>query len=123
MSKTQASKSDPRDALGGTDKNKQKPENAHVYKGQRTSLDPCESRDRTPKKKPEAAHVGPWNIPGEHEETLRKGAFPNRKAPGDAKEVPGGAAKARRAGPHGSQINSSSDNNAAPKKRHTARIG
>jgi len=85
MSKTQASRSHPEDSRGEHSKASQRPVKAHEYNGDRTSLDINEARDKTAKKKPEAAHVGPWNIPGEHEESLRKGAFPNRKAPGDAK--------------------------------------
>ncbi len=86
MSKNVASKSHVDDAKGGHPKQGQRPEPAHQYTGQRTSLNIDEAKGGGIKKvKPEPGHVGQWNIPGEHEETLRKGAFPNRKAPGDAK--------------------------------------
>ena len=124
MSKTVTSKSHVDDAKGGHSKQSQRPEPAHQYAGQRTSLDVDEAKQRTSKKKPEPAHLTHFHdLKGEHEETLRAGAFPNRKHPGDAKEVPGGAAKARRAGPHGHQVDTNGDNDATPKKRHVARIG
>jgi len=72
MSKTQASKSVPEDSRGATPKSKQKPEPAHQYTGQRTSLDPCESRDRTPKRKPESAHQGPRSVSDERETITKK---------------------------------------------------
>ena len=86
MSKTQASKSHCDDALGGISKQSQRPEPAHQYAGQRTSLDVDEAKKQNSKKKPEPAHLTHFHdLKGEHEESLRKGAFPNRKAPGDAK--------------------------------------
>ena len=87
LSKGQASRSSVNDSLGHTAKDVQRPVTpAHQYGGDRTSSDPCESRDRTPKRKPQPAHQTHFHdLKGEHEETLRKGAFPNRKAPGDAR--------------------------------------
>jgi hypothetical protein len=73
--KNQASRSDVHDSMpnvyGEHSKASQKPESAHVYQGQRTSLDPCESRDRTPKRKPEAGHKGPRSV-SEPDETITK---------------------------------------------------
>jgi hypothetical protein len=69
------------------------------------------------------AHVGVHKEQGQEHDSLSKLNRFDRSVPGDAREVPNGAARARRAGPHGSQIDSSGDNNAAPKKRHLAKIG
>jgi len=96
MSKKVASKSHVDDAKGGHSKESQRPEPAHQYSGPRPSTNTEEAFGGVPKNKPAAAHVGPWNIPGEHEETLRRGAFPNRKQ-GEVKEVPNAASKARKA--------------------------
>lgn len=71
MSKKVASKSHVDDAKGGHSKESQRPEPAHEYTGQRTSLDPCESRDRTLKRKAEPAHVGPRSV-SEPDETITK---------------------------------------------------
>ena len=71
MSKKVASASHAEDALGGHSKQSQRPEPAHQYTGQRTSLNIDESRDRTPKKKAEPAHVGPRSV-SEVDETVTK---------------------------------------------------
>jgi hypothetical protein len=72
MSKTQASKSVPEDSLGHTPKSKQKVENAHVYQGQRTSLDIDEAKNRTKKVKPEPAHQGPRSVSDERETITKR---------------------------------------------------
>jgi hypothetical protein len=72
VSKTQASKSVPEDSLGATSKSAQKPNPAHEYSGDRTSLDINESRDRTAKKKAEPAHIGPRSVSDERETITKK---------------------------------------------------
>src|ERR1700724_1269113 len=94
--KNQASKSHPEDTLGSHSKKSQTPVPANSQSGT-TSRDIHESRDVTQKTKPTPAHVGPWKVPGEERESLREGAFRNRQHPGDAKEIPNAAARARRA--------------------------
>jgi hypothetical protein len=74
--KNQASRSDVHDSMpnvyGTHSKESQRPsKKAHEYSGDRTSLDPCESRDKTPKKKPEPAHQGPRSV-SEPDETITK---------------------------------------------------
>src|SRR4029077_7778220 len=124
-SKNQASRSDVHDSMPNVydvpSKDGQRPSPAHI--SVRDNIDVDESKGGESKKKNEAKRTHFHDLPGEHEETLRKGAFQNRKHPGDAKEVPNGAARARKAGPHGAQIDASGDNNAAQKKRRVARIG
>ena len=71
LSKNQASKSSPEDALGKIPKSIQKVESHHHYSGDRTSLDPCEARDKTPKRKPSPAHEGPRSV-SEVDETVTK---------------------------------------------------
>jgi hypothetical protein len=72
MSKNQASKSDPRDSLGSISKDKQKAESAHVYQGQRTSLDVNESKNKTVKRKPQPAHQGPRSVSDERETITKR---------------------------------------------------
>ena len=118
----QASFSHPEDALRKKQhsKSSQQPTPAHL--SERNNVDVEESLGGVKKvKSTTATHY--HDRKNEHEETLRKGAFQNRKHPGDAKEFPNGAAKARKAGPHGAQIDASGDNNAAPKKHRVAKIG
>ncbi len=72
MSKTTASKSHVEDALGGHSKQSQRPEPAHQYTGQRTSLDIDEAKGSGVKKvKPEPAHQGPRSV-SEVDETVTK---------------------------------------------------
>src|SRR5712664_925064 len=106
VSKNQASRSVPEDSLGATPKSVQKATPAHEYTGQRTSLDIDEARDKTSKKKPAPANGGFHSQPGQERDSLNEAQINrvSRPVPGDAKETPGGAAKARRAGPHGSVI-------------------
>jgi hypothetical protein len=82
----------------------------------------CHTRWHVSRKvKGTAPHVGPWNVPGEERETLREGAFSNRKQ-GEVREVPGAAARARRA-THGKLIHADGSSQAQPNKHHIAKIG
>jgi hypothetical protein len=124
MSKTQASRSHPEDSRGEHSKASQKPSPANSQPG-KTSTNVHESRDVVQKTKPTPAHVGPHKQPGQERDSLNQAQANrvSRPVPGDAKEVPGGAAKARNAGPHGSVIHADGSSQATPSKKQVARIG
>jgi len=122
MSKTQASRSHPEDSRGEHSKASQKPSPANSQPGT-TSTNVHESRDVVQKKKPTPAHLTHFHdLKGEHEETKDSSRFTNRKQ-GDVKEIAGAAAKARRAGPHGSVIHADGSSQAASNKHNVAKIG
>lgn len=83
LSKGQASRSDVHDSMPGVygkhSKDSQRPEPAHEYTGDRTSLDPCESRDKSSKNKPESAHVGPRSVSDERETITKRNLETGRK--------------------------------------------
>ena len=79
----------------------------------RDNVDVDETKGGVSKKKAAPAHVGQWNIPGEHEETLRKGAFPNREA-GVVKESGPKRVQAARQETHGKLINADGTSQATP---------
>jgi hypothetical protein len=120
---SQASRSHQDDALRLPQHSKfsQQPTPAHL--SERNNVDVDEAKGGVAKKK-SAAHVGPQNRPGEERDSLneKQNARINRSHPGDAREVPGGAAKARRAGPHGKPIHADGSNDATSGKS-VARIG
>jgi hypothetical protein len=121
--KNQGSRSDVNDSLGHTSKDRQRPIPANSQPGT-TSTNVHESRDVVQKEKPTPAHLTHFHdLQGEHKESLREGAFPNRKHPGDAKEVPNGATRARRTGPHGHVIHADGSSQAQPNKHRIAKIG
>src|SRR5689334_539455 len=95
MSKsTQASRSHPEDSRGEHSKASQKPTPAHS--SVRESIDVDEAKGGVKKVHRVPAHLTHFHdLQDEHKETLREGAFPNRKA-GVAREVAGAAARARR---------------------------
>src|ERR1700719_3905747 len=101
-SRSQASKSSPEDALGKIPKSIQKAVPAHVGAFTSTS-DINEALGGKTKKMAPPANGGFQNQPGQERDSLneRQLSRVSRPVPGDAKEVPNGAAKARRAGPHG----------------------
>ena len=70
--RSQASRSHPEDALGKPQhtKDSQRPEPAHQYSGDRTSLDPCESITLTPKRKPAPANIRPHKQVGQERDSL-----------------------------------------------------
>jgi hypothetical protein len=123
MSKKVASKSHVDDAKGGHSKESQRPEPANQYTGSRTSLDVNEARDKTSKKKAAPANGGFHNRPNEERDSLNEAQSNrvSRPVPANAKEVPNGAAKARRAGPHGSVMHADGSSQAAPNKHNVAR--
>jgi hypothetical protein len=118
---SQASKSHTEDALGGHSKRSQTPVPANSKPGT-TSTNIDEALGGVAKVKGTAPHVGPWNTPNEERESLRENAFPNRKAPADAREVAGAAARARRL-THGKLIHADGSTQASPNKHHVAKIG
>ena len=122
-SKSQASRSHPEDALGAHSKASQRPVPANSQPGT-TSTNIHEARDVVQKKKPTPAHVGPQNQPGQERDSLNEGQINrvSRSVPQDAKEVPGGARKARNAG-YGSVIHADGSSQAAPNRHNVAKIG
>jgi hypothetical protein len=124
MSKNEvASRSHSEDALSGHPKNVQRPAPAHT--SVRDNIDIDEAKGGVKKTKATPAHVGPQNQPGQECDSLNERQIKrvSRPVPPDAKEVPGGAAKARRAGPHGKQIHADGSNDAATGPNKVARIG
>lgn len=118
--KNQASRSHPEDSLGSHSKVSQTPVPANSQTGT-TSTNVHESRDVSAKTKSKPAHLTSWhNLPGEHEESLRRGAFPNRNQ-GEVKESAGAAARARQQ-MRGKLIHGDGTSDARPGKR-VARIG
>jgi|ERR1700730_13949958 len=120
VSKNQASRSVPEDSLGKPQHTKasQRPVTP-AHESVRDNIDIDESKGGSgPKKKAAPANVGFWNEPGQERDSLNKRQINrvSRPVPGDAKEVPGGAAKARRAGPHGSVIHVDGTSQATGKK-------
>ena len=124
--RNQASRSHQEDALGKPQHTKasQRPLTP-AHESVRESIDVDEAKGGVKKVVRDPGHVGPQNRPGEERDSLNEKQIAriDRSHPGDAREISNGAAKARKAGPHGNQIDASGDNNAAPKKRHLARIG
>jgi hypothetical protein len=76
VSKNHASRSDVHDSMPNVynvpSKDGQRPEPAHQYTGQRTSLDIDEAKNRTKKVKPEPAHQGPRSVSDERETITKK---------------------------------------------------
>jgi hypothetical protein len=127
MSKNEvASRSHPEDALGKNQHTKasQKPSPANTSVRDNIDIDEALGNGRA-KKHATPAHVGPHNQPGQECDSLNERQINRipRPVPGDAKEVPGGAAKARRAGPHGSVIHADGTSQASPTKKQVAKIG
>ena len=121
--KSQASQSHPEDSRGEHSKASQKPSPAHT--SVRDNIDIDEALGGVGKKKASPAHVGAQNQPGQERDSLNERQINrvSRPLPGDAREVPGGARKARNAGPHGSAIHADGSSQAAPNKHHVAKIG
>jgi hypothetical protein len=123
MSKNEvASRSHPEDSRGEHSKASQKPSPANA--SVRDNIDIDEAKGGVKKVVATPAHVGPQNQPGQERDALNESQINrvSRPVPQDAKEVPGGAAKARRAGPHGKQIHADGSNDATSGKS-VARIG
>jgi hypothetical protein len=123
--RNQASCSHPEDALGvGHSKSVQKPNPAHLSQRENVDVDEALGNGGA-KKHATRAHTGPQNQPGQERDSLNEAQINRipRPVPGDAKEVPGGATKARRAGPHGKQIHVDGSNDAATGPKKVARIG
>jgi hypothetical protein len=123
--KSQASRSHPEDALGKQQHTKasQRPAPANSQPGT-TSNNVHESRDVILKKTPIPAHVGPQNQPGQERDSLNETQINRvgRPVPGDAKETPNGAAKARRA-TYGRVIHADGSSQAQPNTHRVAKIG
>ena len=123
MSQTQASKSHTEDALRGHSKASQRPVPAHT--SVRDDIEIDEALGGVGKKKATPAHVGPQNQLGQERDSLNERQIQRipRPVPGDAKDVPGGARKARNAGPHGRVIHADGTSQATPSKKQVAKIG
>lgn len=124
MSKNEVvSRSHPEDSRGEHSKASQKPSPAHT--SVRDNIDIDEALGGVSKKKASPAHVGAQNQPGQERDSLNERQIKrvSRPVPRDAKEVPGGARKARNAGPHGKQIHADGSNDAATGPKKVARIG
>ena len=121
---SKASRSHPEDALGAHSKASQRPMPANSQPGT-TSTNVHEARDVVQKRKPTPAHVGPHNQPGQERDSLNERQIKrvSRPVPADAQEVPGAAARARRAGPHGKVIHADGTSQATPSKKQVAKIG
>ena len=125
MSKNQTatSRSHPEDSLGSHTKASQRPQPAHT--SVRDNIDVDEAKGGVKKVVATRAHTGPQNQPGQECDSLNERQITRipRPVPQDAKEIPGGARKARNAGPHGSAIQTDGSSQAASNKHNVARIG
>jgi hypothetical protein len=95
-SKSQASRSHPEDSRREHSKASQKPSPANA--SVRDNIDIDEAKGGVKKVVATPAHVGPHNEHGQERDSLNERQINrvSRPVPQDAKEVPGGARKARR---------------------------
>ena len=117
LSKNQASRSHPEESMPGVygTRSKESLKPAPAHESVRDNIDVDESKGGVGKKKAAPAHVGPQNQPGQERDSLNEKQINrvSRPVPGDAKEVPGAAARARQE-THGKLINADGTSQATP---------